>query len=57
MGIFRRNVPSHFVQVHPHNATSKDWIILLEVNTIIGPSSDRLRIARSDYRETDRQKI
>src|SRR5262245_43912479 len=47
MGIFRRKVPSHFVPIHRHNATSKDWIILLEANTIIGPSPDRLRIART----------
>ncbi len=47
MGIFRRKVPSHFVPIHPNNATSKDWIILLEANTIIGPSPERLRIARA----------
>jgi hypothetical protein len=47
MGIFRRKVPSHFVPIHLHNATSKDWVILLEANTIIGPSPDRLRVARA----------
>jgi hypothetical protein len=47
MGIFRRKVPSHFVPIHPHNVTSKDWVILLEASTIIGPSPDRLRIARA----------
>ena len=47
MGIFRRKVPGHFVPIHPNNATSKDWIILLEANTIIGPSPERLRIARA----------
>ena len=33
MGIFRRKVPSHLIPIHPHNATSKDWIILLEAGT------------------------
>ncbi len=47
MGIFRRKVPNHFVPIHRHNANSKDWIILLEASTIIGPSPDRLRIARA----------
>ena len=31
----------------PHNANSKDWVILLEASTIVGPSPDRLRIARA----------
>ena len=47
MGIFRRKGPSHFVPIHAHNANSKDWVILLEASTIIGPSPDRLRIARA----------
>ncbi len=47
MGMFRRKVPSHYVPIHPHNATSKDWVILLEANTIIGPAPGRLRIARA----------
>jgi hypothetical protein len=47
MGIFRRKVPNHFVPIHRQNALSKDWIILLEASTIVGPSPDRLRIARA----------
>ena len=38
MGPFRRKVPSHLIRIHPDNATSKDWVILLEARTIIGPS-------------------
>jgi hypothetical protein len=38
MGIFRRKVPSHLVLVHPVNTMSKDWMILLEAGTIVGPS-------------------
>src|ERR1700693_4069482 len=47
MGLFRRKVPSHLIRIHPDNATSKDWVILLEARTIIGPSPERLRVARA----------
>jgi len=47
MGFLRRKVPSHLIRIHPHNATSKDWVILLEAGTIIGPSPERLRVARA----------
>jgi hypothetical protein len=47
MGIFRRRVPSHLIPVHPDNAAKKDWIILLEAGTIVGPSPERLRVARA----------
>src|SRR5436305_6813350 len=38
---------SHLIRIHPDNATSKDWVILLEAGTIVGPSPERLRVARS----------
>jgi hypothetical protein len=47
MGLFRRRVPSHLIALHPDNVTSKDWVILLEAGTIVGPSPERLRVARS----------
>jgi hypothetical protein len=47
MGLFRRKVPSHLIELHPDNIASKDWVILLEAGTIIGPSPERLRVARS----------
>src|SRR5207253_1499519 len=37
----------HLIRIHPDNATSKDWVILLEAGTIVGPSPERLRVARS----------
>src|SRR5205807_7975482 len=46
MGLFRRKVPSHLIPVHPDNAVKKDWVILLEAGTIVGPSPERLRVAR-----------
>ena len=45
--MFRRKVPSHLVPLHRDNITSKDWVILLEAGTIIGPSPERLRVART----------
>jgi hypothetical protein len=47
MSIFRRKLPSHFVRINPSNATNKDWLILLEAGTIVGPSPGKLRVARS----------
>ena len=47
MGLFRTKVPSHLIPVNPQYATSNDWVILLEAGTIIGPSPERLRVARS----------
>ena len=29
------------------NAASKDWVVLLEAGTIVGPSPERLRVART----------
>jgi hypothetical protein len=46
MGMLRRKVPTHFIPVHPDNTVSKDWVILLEAGTIVGPSPERLRVAR-----------
>jgi len=47
MGILRRKVPSHYIPIHPDNVAKKDWIILLEAGTIIGPSTEKLRVAKA----------
>jgi hypothetical protein len=47
MGIFRRAIPKNLVRIHQDNAASKDWVVLLEAGTIVGPSPERLRIART----------
>lgn len=52
MGIFRRPLPGHFVPIHPDNAPSKDWLIILEAGTIIGPSPTRLRVAQATQERT-----
>ena len=47
MGLLRRKVPPHLIPVRVENATKKDWVILLEAGTIVGPTPERLRVARS----------
>jgi hypothetical protein len=47
MNVLQRKLPRHLIPIHPDNATNKDWIILLEAGTIVGPSSDKVRVARS----------
>jgi hypothetical protein len=47
MGIFRRTVPSHYISIHPDNVAKNDWIILLEAGTIVGPSTEKIRVARA----------
>src|ERR1700735_5633463 len=33
------------VPIHPDNANTKDWVVLLEASTIIGHTRDKLRVA------------
>jgi hypothetical protein len=47
MGIFRRQVPRHYVPIHPDNIATTDWIILLEAGTIVGASAEKLRVAKA----------
>src|ERR1700733_6883942 len=47
MSIFRTRAPNYLVPIHPDNATTKDWVILLEAGTIVGPSPQRIRVAQS----------
>ena len=47
MSLFQRKEPTHLIPVNPENAASKDWVILLEAGTIVGPSPEKLRVARS----------
>ena len=47
MALFQRKAPAHLIPVSPENAISKDWVILLEAGTIVGPSPEKLRVARS----------
>jgi hypothetical protein len=43
MGIFLKQ--GTLVPIHPDNAKTKDWVVLLEAATIVGQSRDRLRVA------------
>jgi hypothetical protein len=47
MGVFGKRAPSHLIPISPDNVASKDWVVLLEAGTIVGPSPDRLRVAKS----------
>ena len=47
MSIFRRNASCQQIRIHPDNVRNKDWIVLLEAGTIVGPTPDKLRVARS----------
>jgi hypothetical protein len=40
-------VGRHQIRIHPDNVRNKDWIILLEAGTIVGPTPEKLRVARS----------
>jgi hypothetical protein len=40
-------VPSYYIPIHRDNVTKHDWVILLEAGTIIGPSAEKLRVARA----------
>ena len=45
MGFFRKRTSNDLVPIHPDNIGNKDWLILLEVGTVIGPSPQRIRVA------------
>ena len=49
MGFFDRKVklPHHLVPIHEDNVHSKDWVIVLEASTIVGPTPEKLRIAKT----------
>ena len=47
MNIFQRKLPNHFIRINSNNSTNKDWLILLEAGTIVGPSPGKLRVART----------
>jgi hypothetical protein len=45
MDLFRTKNHAHLVPIDPDNTKNKDWVILLEASTIVGPSPDQLRVA------------
>jgi len=47
MPFFQRNLPKNLVRIHPHNVSNKDWVIMLEAGTIVGPTPERFRVARA----------
>jgi hypothetical protein len=45
MSIFKRQSQGTLVPIHPDNAKTKDWVVLLEAATIVGQYRDKLRVA------------
>jgi hypothetical protein len=45
MSIFKRKSQGILVPIHPDNAKTKDWVVLLEAATIVGQPHDKLRVA------------
>jgi hypothetical protein len=45
MSIFKRQPQGTLVPIHPDNAKTNDWVVLLEATTIVGQSRDKLRVA------------
>jgi hypothetical protein len=45
MSIFSKASQGTLVPIHPDNAKTKDWVVLLEAATIVGQSRDKLRVA------------
>jgi hypothetical protein len=52
MDIVRRKVPIHYIPIHEDNVGKKNWVILLEAGTIVGPSSEMLRVAKVTKEKT-----
>ena len=46
MGFSAMKTSNDLVPIHPDNISSNDWVIVLEVGTILGPSPQRIRVAR-----------
>ena len=46
VGLFRKKTFNDLIPIHPDNIGNKDWVILLEAGTIVGPSPQRIRVAR-----------
>jgi hypothetical protein len=46
VSVFRKKPSNDLVPIHPDNSGSNDWAILLEAGTIVGPSQQRVRVAR-----------
>ena len=57
MGIFSRSLPSHLIPINPVNAGNKDWLVVIEAGTIVGPSTERLRVRAINSGTQGRQEI
>jgi hypothetical protein len=46
VSLLRKKTLNHLIPIHSDNIGNKDWVILLEAGTIVGPSRQRIRVAR-----------
>jgi len=46
VGLFQRKTSNDLISIHADNISNKDWVILIEAGTIVGPSPQRIRVAR-----------
>jgi hypothetical protein len=46
VGLFRKKTLNDLIPIHSDNIGNKDWVIVLEAGTIVGPSPQRIRVAR-----------
>jgi hypothetical protein len=47
VGLFRKKTFNDLIPIHPDNIGNKDWVILLEAGTIVGPGAGSAPHARS----------
>jgi len=47
MRMFHKHDRRDLLPVHPENVRHQDWVILLEANTVVDGSGQRLRVART----------
>jgi hypothetical protein len=46
VGLVRKKIANDLVPIDADNISNNDWVILLEVGTILGPPPQRIRVAR-----------
>jgi hypothetical protein len=57
MGILRQRNPYRLVPIHPSNAFNKDWAVLLEATTIVGPRANKFRVSSATQEKNVVQRL
>ena len=45
-------MPNHYIPIHPDNVNTRDWLILLEVGTLVGDAPHNIRVAKATLEKT-----